>query len=133
MLWPVCLLGSPEKCTPTPNYSNCMQITLKWLQWSQWTQCANNHKERIQFYFCCIVYLSILQKICNISKKYFSNDCSDHSAPTITKTGFSSIFACIVYLSIYPKYPILVKNILIIIIHFPYEHYDKWSFRQGCR
>ena len=60
-------------------------------------------------------------------------DHSEHSAPTITKTGFSSIFACIVYLSIYPKYPILVKNILIIIIHFPYEHYDKWSFRQGCR
>ena len=54
-------------------------------------------------------------------------DHSEHSAPTITKTGFSSIFACIVYryLSIYPKYAILVKNIFIIIIHFPYERYDK--------
>ena len=52
-------------------------------------------------------------------------DHSEHSAPTITKTGFSSIFAFIVYLSIYPKYAILVKNIFIIIIHFPYERYDK--------
>ena len=82
----------------------------------------SQRKDSVLFLLYCVFEYSI-KKIRNISKKYFSNDCSDHSehsVPTITKTGFSSIFACIVYLSIYPKYAILVKNILIIIIHFPY-------------